>query len=1768
MENVPSPINNNFPEKEILSKNNIENKKVIFDSSFSNISNNIKNNNTQSSNDLIKKQQNILNNNDINFDDLSSQENNDENENDILIKIKKRFNDNIFFTNINNKLIYLNSFCNEEDIFGKEATILFKSIFDNDTDIENGITIDTHIFKTINKAILELKKNFFIKYSFLLQGDSYSGKTKIINEALKYIISNLKTYNGCFTEMPNINNLNNDNNFNSNYTNKNYGTINLEEKYYSIDNNKYNVLNIPKKILASFNILEAFGNAKTKENDNSTRIINYIKLRLNKNCNKIIGFEIFPFLFDKNRVSNLEEHTRNNFNIFYYLANCEDNDLLNKLFLSSDNITNYNYLKIKNKFIDKDEISYNENKFIELKEALITLGFSNDEILTIFKILSAIILLGNVELNQDNNYNSSLNQNEILLNVCQLLNIDINEFVSALVNQETFNINICNEIEEIEQTKNNFVNELYYQLFLWIINKINNNINNNTISESDKDKSIMFLDFPGFENNSINNTNLNFIEQLFINYINELVYYFYIKDLQEEEIEKEIIKRKDLINSMNYLLGEIKNMQNDKQMKIFISNFIKDIKLGVNTKRKYTKIKNSNSLIINSSDSKCFLIKHSIGDISYNINNILIKNVKNFIPWNLLDCLLKSNDPKIRNIYKNNRKNILSNNATNNENKSSFNYYSYNYENIFNNSFITFSEEYMNYIKEIKKEIKQSKKNYIICIKSNPNDDPLEFDSDYISQKLNFYKLSTNEKKIIQNNDDIRMAKDEFINNYEKILKKYTNNKDTLKNIDYNQKELFEIIENFIKEYNNKSEEQLILKDDFQFIENDNILINKKFINILEEEKKKIIFEEKEKSTIMIQSGIKSYIGKNKINNLNSMYSFIQNSLRILFAKKKLNDIQTKKQFLLIQLELYINKLKNKTKIQNIDNNNSLQEEEKDNDNEINNEQNEEIEQNEENEDNEENINEEIKDDNINKLNQSENIKINNEENNSFDNNDNNNINDINFNNQNISNQYLIKNNNPEEEKNQEEELINNNINNEDKLKQKPKNKEKRLTVITSKQSNNYIDQKDDNLNSNKLKQNNNNININSVAEITNSINILQEKLLFDKIETKKICTKKIFNTAYTLLASRYYIIMRKKVKIIQKYFKEYLLSQKMLENAIGNYIKNKNDKLKNDLNKKIDDLLFPYKNENINEIENMKSISKENNYNNIDNNTQIRKTKNKNNMTTSERYREYKKMNPFFNIKKNNLNNKIKAENDLNQQNQSSKVLKKEEVYERNKINKNQLIKNIPNLSNIDNNQNQERLYKWTERKYDYNHYNENKIYLLSKVIDIDIFSDIPNEDQNNELLWAEEYKKIYEYNLKNKTPIQQIYLSDTHTLLINNMGNIFLFGKNDKGQCGLKNKKDNSNNYISANEFLENYNNVYGNVKEAVLKDGYTLILNKQGKTFSFNENESDYCELNTSTYNNENSLINNTTIQPNIKNVQGGGNINLYLSKSKEVYLDLSNKSNNLINNLNPNPVNNQSNIVKLFLPNKVKIKSISCGYNFYILLSSMGKVYSGGSNLYNELCSKINIKQRMSPEEIYDVSNLNENIIQVSCGFKHVAILSEKNNVYGWGNNSFCQLLSPKKKKTDLIKLNCDKKILQISCGFRSTFFLDEKNEIYFCGILNKNRKNNGDNLERIYIEEKNNELGNKNEFIPVKINAKWNKLFSLLYINFADIRNITVKIEDQNNKYKIEKIKYIMKTISSKWLINSIKIPYIKEIHQYFNENYMEKPEKIKKEIYY
>ena len=1911
-----------------------------------------------------------FNDTNINIDDLSILE--DINEMDILNNLLNRFSSKVYFTDMGNILLFLNPYTNKEQIYNEEILNIYSK-----KNLENKNTVYMpHLYKNIFHIIENIKGGKNNKQTILIQGEVGTGKSEIIKQSIKYILSYFQNDKGNHKSIKSAS---------SNYINIAFENNTIHDNYYDNDNYDYNLFNsddtstsneggfyslfnykthqntnnenISKKIIASIIVFEAFGNAKTFNNDNSTRLLNYLKMKFNQNFTKITGAEIYAFLLDKNRVSNLEPNKGNNFNIFYYLIKCGSNDLLRKLFLFSDNILNYNYLKSNNHSIDNT--SYTKVKFRKLKEAFIILGFNNGEMFTIFKIISSIILLGNLQIKIDDDLKLLINDNDTFFHICNLLNIDSNEFISALINQEASvgknnlylnkdnnilyyknsnNYNYYNGNDEIEKMKNNFANELYNQLFLWIVNKINNNINNNNPFDNEGEKTITFFDFCGYENNYSYKYNniiyLNSLEQLFINYMNELIFYFYLKDhylnrlpfFQKEgftniteKIQNEYDNKKDILNSINYLLNEIKIMQNDKNIKIFISDLEKDVQVDEHSKKKFKKVK-YNKMMKNTTNSSYFLVHHTSEDVFYNLIGFLYKNTNNFIPWSLLDCLLKSKNSIIRNIYKNNRINTIGVNINITDKKSNENYYNYNYENIINNGFVTLGEEFKCFIKEIKKEIKQSKRNYIICLKSNQNIKPLLFTPNFIFNQLKNFKILHSIKQLDNNFYPIIINFNDFFKNYKitqnrKVVFEFEDAfKDSLesssiKMSDIYRKECINIINDLINYISKNNKEKVSIYDDSILIGKNKILMKEKIYNLLEKERKRRI-EYKTKAINNIKIGInyllyrhyckdykdkkilekiskihclmKTFSDKNRLQRYNEFMYFLQNSLRIICAKKKFEELKNKRDFLIIRLKIYLEKIKfknilnesnvikNKSTVRNMyaihkyyffnnfidnkadasSNNTGNNYQISANNDNLNN-----------NPDNLDNNSQDIDED---KINTSNTFYINNTNsrkgraskisrktkdlNSIFtDNNDNNIEDDNNLINEDIKEEDNHTNSNintsinkdineenkkKEEEKNQKEDDINNN-NNDNKKNLFDYNhitiqKEKRLTIINPNNletflkgidknllnkknnlNNNKVDKmskKDINDNKNKGKKENKRLSINQI-KCKSYIKVFQEHLLFNKISKNKKYIKKIYTFYSCQILSKHYSTMIKNVIIIQKFIKDYLEKQTILNNAFYHYMNNNNSNGTNEIYKKINKILFPYRkiNININKEKNIINNKEDNKNDSIDINIG---SKNKNTLSTNERYKRYKKLKQLYdNSNRSNKDNKISLNNRIdNNKSISIKVnhnvsnnknlhqLKEEEKDNYSSSNSeeksnndnhiNKLIKDIPNLS-IKNKDNSYQDYLYSSSYNNQTNYSDkyydNKLYILSKIIDIDILTEISIDEEFNEILWVQEYKKIYEYNLNNKTPIQQIYLSDTHTLLINNIGNIFLFGFNEKGQCGildndidLENKNYNFN-YFSSDLSLslyKYYNNAYGSIREAILGEGYTLILNNTGKTYSFG----DYLNLNNVNNsfmnNSNNTVMNNNKSMKNIQSIQGKGNLNIYLSKTNKLFLSFtSNKDFISKNNINNN--SSQNIPIQMFLTDKINISSISCGYNFYILLSAEGKLYSGGSNDYGELCSIDNNNHpRITPEEITEISKLNEKVIQVSCGFKHVIILTSLNNVYGWGNNSFGQLFSNNIiKKAGVVKLdynNDEAKIIQVSAGFRSSFIMNENNEIYYFGVLNRNKKNITGEPKQIFIEEKNNEYGNKSQFVPVKINSRWNRQFSLFYITFADIRNFSYKIEYSNNKNENENIKDILTLLSSKWLNDSIKVPYIQEISKYFNKNYMEKPDKIKKINYY
>ena len=160
-------------------------------------------------------------------------------------------------------------------------------------------------------------------------------------------------------------------------------------KYLTKINN--NQSTIEQKLIESNPILEAFGNAKTLRNNNSSRFGKFIKIQFNKHL--ISGCKIDSYLLEKIRVVNQTNNERN-FHIFYQLLS---SDIKNKYFLSD--FSEYKY--INNVYIKCDDIDDNL-EWNKTLNSMHIMNFSQEQIDYIFKILSSILHIGNLDIKSEN----------------------------------------------------------------------------------------------------------------------------------------------------------------------------------------------------------------------------------------------------------------------------------------------------------------------------------------------------------------------------------------------------------------------------------------------------------------------------------------------------------------------------------------------------------------------------------------------------------------------------------------------------------------------------------------------------------------------------------------------------------------------------------------------------------------------------------------------------------------------------------------------------------------------------------------------------------------------------------------------------------------------------------------------------------------------------------------------------------------------------------------------------------------------------------------------------------------------------------------------------------------------------------------------------------------------------------------------------------------------------------------------------------------------
>ncbi|XP_030015557.1 unconventional myosin-VIIb-like [Sphaeramia orbicularis] len=298
---------------------------------------------------------------------------------------------------------------------------------------------------------------------------------------------------------------------------------------------------IEQQILESNPILEAFGNAKTVRNDNSSRFGKYLEIFFTKN-GVIEGARVEQYLLEKSRVCHqaLEER---NYHIFYcLLAGITPEE---RKTLKLGNAKEYKFLT-KGDCITCDGRDDAED-YKRICSAMKILTFSEHQCQDILKLLAAILHLGNVcfEANTQNNLETSdVSKSEHFSITASLLEVQKSSLAKSLTHRSfmtnTERVTKPLSSEQASDCRDAFVKAIYNKLFIWIVKKINSVIYKKLANQPKTSfLSIGLLDIFGFENFDTNS-----FEQLCINFANEKLQQFFVGHifkLEQKEYKKEDI---------------------------------------------------------------------------------------------------------------------------------------------------------------------------------------------------------------------------------------------------------------------------------------------------------------------------------------------------------------------------------------------------------------------------------------------------------------------------------------------------------------------------------------------------------------------------------------------------------------------------------------------------------------------------------------------------------------------------------------------------------------------------------------------------------------------------------------------------------------------------------------------------------------------------------------------------------------------------------------------------------------------------------------------------------------------------------------------------------------------------------------------------------------------------------------------------------------------------------------------------------------------------
>ncbi|CAD6187198.1 unnamed protein product [Caenorhabditis auriculariae] len=387
---------------------------------------------------------------------------------------------------------------------------------------------------------------------------------------------------------------------------------------------------IEQQVLEANPVLEAFGNAKTIRNDNSSRFGKYIDVHFNES-GSIEGARIEQYLLEKSRIVVQSENERN-YHIFYCLLAGLNKEEKRELELG--NAADYYYL-VQGKSLTcegRDDAS----DLAEIRSAMRVLMINAQEIWSIFQLLAALLHIGNIKFRNtptDNMESVEVSDPANIVRISRLLQLREQELLNAvttksLVTREERVISRLTGQQAVD-TRDALAKAIYGKLFIHIVRRINDAIYRPSGGGS-KRTSIGILDIFGFEN-----FNTNSFEQLCINYANECLQQFFVqhifkmeqREYDEEHINWRHIKFVDNQATVDLIAQTSLNIMSliDEES-IFPKGTDKTMLLKLHS----THGKNEFYLQPRSELQRAFGVNHFAGPVFYSTRGFLEKNRDSF----------------------------------------------------------------------------------------------------------------------------------------------------------------------------------------------------------------------------------------------------------------------------------------------------------------------------------------------------------------------------------------------------------------------------------------------------------------------------------------------------------------------------------------------------------------------------------------------------------------------------------------------------------------------------------------------------------------------------------------------------------------------------------------------------------------------------------------------------------------------------------------------------------------------------------------------------------------------------------------------------------------------------------------------------------------------------------------------------------------------------------------------------------------------------------